>query len=43
MRQQCRRGCDGHAKNLGIAIAFLNAAHARIAAVHCTQVAIFNP
>ena len=37
------RFCDSHAKNLGIAIAFLMVAHTRIAAVHCAQVAIFNP
>jgi hypothetical protein len=37
------RVCDGHAKNLGVAIAYLIDAHAGIAAVRCAQVEISNP
>jgi hypothetical protein len=35
-------GCDSHAKNLAVAIAFLIDAHTGIAAVRCAQVEIFN-
>jgi hypothetical protein len=37
------RVCDGHAKDLGVAIAFLIDAHAGIAAVRGAQVEISNP